>query len=128
MITDPMARFVAAPVPLEATSGNALYIGYSGTGVLNVTGGSISTVGGGYLGYNAGSSGPANVSSGTWTNSGTLSVGNSGTGVINITGGSVSSGTGYVGYGSGSSGTATVSSGSWVNSGNFYVGYTGSGY
>ena len=102
-------------------SGN-LYIGNSGTGTLNVTGGSVTNTTG-YLGFNAGSVGTATVSgSGKWANSGELYVGNSGTGTLTVDGGSVTNTTGYL-----RTGTATVSSGTWDNSGSLYVGHYGTG-
>ena len=105
-----------------------LYVGNSGTGTLNVNGGTVTTTVG-YLGYNARSNGTANVTSGTWNNSGSLYVGVYGTGTLNIDGGYVTDGEGYLGsnFGGGHEGTATVTSGTWNNSGSLYVGYTGTG-
>ena len=69
-----------------------LYVGGSGTGTLNVTGGSVTNVGNGYIGDAAGSVGTATVSSGTWANSGNLTVGRSGTGTLTMSGGLVAVG------------------------------------
>jgi autotransporter-associated beta strand protein/T5SS/PEP-CTERM-associated repeat protein len=112
---------------LQAVGGGAaLRIGNSGTGTLNLTGGSV-TNSLGYLGVFAGSVGTATVSSGTWANSGELVVGYYlGTGTLNVTGGRVTNGVGIVGNAS-SVGTATVSSGTWANSGDLFVGSAGTG-
>ena len=107
-------------------SGASMTVGEFGTGVLNLTGGSVSNSYG-YLGLYSGSSGTANVSSGTWTNSRYLYVGLQGTGVLNLTGGGVSNSNGYLGYNSGSSGTATVSGGTWTNNSALIVGLYGTG-
>ncbi len=103
-------------------------LGYDagGTGTLNVTGGRVSNTAG-TLGSQAGSVGTATVSSGTWANSGGLTVGSSGTGTLNVTGGYVSNTDGTLGSSAGSVGTATVSSGTWANSGGLTVGYVGTG-
>jgi fibronectin-binding autotransporter adhesin len=112
---------------LQAVSGTAnLRIGNSGTGTLNLTGGTVTNLVG-YLGFEAGSVGTATVSSGTWANSGFLAVGSDGAGTLNVTGGQVTSSAGYVGQWAGSVGTATVSSGTWANSGGLVVGYGGAG-
>jgi large repetitive protein len=67
------------------------YIGYYGTGVLNITnGGMVSNTSSGYLGYYAGSTGTATVdgSSSKWSTN-TLYVGNNGSGTLGITNGGV---------------------------------------
>ena len=111
-----------------------LYVGNSGTGILNIrNGGQVSNNYDGYLGYESGSRGTATVdgTGSKWTNYSFLYVGNSGTGTLNIqNGGQVSNTTGYLGYNSGSSGTVTVdgTNSKWTNSANLYVGgYNGSG-
>ena len=81
---------------------NAWTVGYDGTGVLNITGGNVNTGSLVSLGRNAGSSGTATVSSGTWTNSGALYVGLAVTGELNVAGGAVSNTDGYLGSGAGS--------------------------
>ena len=110
---------------INSTSGN-LWVGGSGTGTLNVTGGRVSNANG-KLGVNPGSIGTATVSSGTWANSGELGVGLSGTGTLNVSGGNVSSNNGLVGYAAGSNGTVTVSGGTWANSTDLWVGFFGTG-
>ncbi|MCX5653957.1 MAG: hypothetical protein NTY65_04820, partial [Planctomycetota bacterium] len=118
------------------SSSSVRYIGYSGTGTLNIqNGGQVfgtTSTAPAYLGYNSGSNGTATVDSigSNWTNSGSLSVGYRGTGTLNIqNGGEVSNTTGYLGYYSGSSGTATVDGigSKWTNSQTLYVGYRSTG-
>jgi len=70
------------------TNSGRLYVGNHGTGILNVTGGSV-TSGGSILGDYDGSVGTVTVTSGTWANSDNLAVGYHGTGTLNVTGGSV---------------------------------------
>ena len=113
----------------EGVSGTAstLYLGYKGTGSLSLTGGSLKTANGCYLGYNPGSSGTATITSGTW-NAGCFYVGNSGAGTLNINGGLVSSTNSSTSscIGVGATGTVTVTSGTW-NAGTVYVGNQGAG-
>jgi len=66
-----------------------LYVGSSGTGTLNLTGGSVISLNSGTLGISAGGLGTATVSSGTWTNYGNLAVGGGGAGTLTMTGGLV---------------------------------------
>lgn len=108
-----------------------LYVGYSGTGVLDVSGG-IVTNSSGYLGWAAGSVGTATVSSGTWNNRGPLYVGGAlggtgGTGSLHVTGGNVTSTTAYVGSNATASGSVTVSGGTWSTAANLNVGTSGPG-
>ena len=105
---------------------DSLYVGSSGTGVLNVSGGTV-TDSYGFLGTFAGSRGEANVSSGTWSTGTNLYVGSSGTGSLNVTGGTVTTTLGIVGFLAGSSGTATVSSGTFSSSQQLQVGSYGNG-
>jgi len=64
------------------------YIGKNESGALNITGGTVSSAGG-YIGYNAGSTGVVTVdgADSTWTNSGGLTVGHDGAGTLTITAG-----------------------------------------
>ena len=96
------------------------------SGTLNVTGGLVTNTDG-YVGYNAGGVGTANVTSGTWANNGNLYVGNSGTGALNVTGGSVTNWVGTLGANVGSVGVVEVSSGLWDNGWNLYIGSDGTG-
>ena len=108
-----------------------LYVGYAGTGVLDVSGGFV-TNSSGYLGWAAGSVGTATVSSGTWNNRGPFYVGGvvggtGGTGTLQVTGGNVTSTTAYIGSNATASGSVTVSGGTWSTSANLNVGTSGTG-
>ncbi len=98
-----------------------LYVGYYGTGTLNIeNGGAVSSAGHAYLGYDMGSTGTATITGigSTWTTSSDLVVGYDGSGTLNIdNGGAVYSNGGVFGVG-GTSGTATVSGAdsTWANS------------
>lgn len=104
---------------LEVTTGGSLtagriFVGNSGTGTLNVSGGSVWSSTEIYIGRYPGSFGAVTVSSGTLDLyfsdfPGTLYVGYEGTGTLNVTGGLVRDFFGYV------SGTASVSGGRWEN-------------
>ena len=97
---------------------SSVYVGYNGTGGLNVTnGGYVSSSGTAYLGYNSAKTGTVTVdgingsTSSTWSAATGLYVGYNGTGVLHITnGGSVNynSINPYLGYNSSGSGTVTV--------------------
>ena len=111
-----------------------LYVGNSGNGTLNVTGGGAVSNANGYIGYSSGSTGVVTVdgaSSTAWANSGGLWVGGSGRGTLNITGGGVVSSTysASIGYNAGSTGVVTVdgTGSTWNNSANVNVGYDGRG-
>ncbi|MEI7861788.1 MAG: autotransporter-associated beta strand repeat-containing protein [Planctomycetota bacterium] len=113
------------------TSG-PIFVGLSGTGTLNVAGGSVinnadaaTSFTDAFIGRFG--VGEVTVSSGEWRNSGSLSVQN---GTLSVTGGNVSNTDGFVGAGShyefgGGVGMATVSSGTWANSGWLNVGDMG---
>ncbi|MDR1889940.1 MAG: hypothetical protein LBQ81_11280, partial [Zoogloeaceae bacterium] len=115
------------------TNTNALVIGYSGRGRLNILNGGQVSNDDGLIGY----SDQANIVTvdgvgSIWTNSGTLSVGynNDSTGTVNITtGGQVLSNEGHIGRSSGSVGSVTVDgAGSiWTNSIDLSVGTAGTG-
>jgi len=107
--------------------GDSLYVATTGTATLEVIAGGYATNTNGFLGFDAGGDGTANVLGGTWDNSGDLYVGNSGTGTLNVTGGSVTNSDGYIANSSNSVGTVTVSSGTWANSGMLVVGFGGTG-
>ena len=127
------------------TNGSDLYVGYSGSGTLNVSGGATvtGTTTANEVGYNSGSTGKVTVT-GTgskWTSSGPFLVGDYGSGMMNITGGGTvnsnnNGGFSYIGYNHGSAGVVTVdgSGSTWTNSGSLIfgsgsllVGYDGSG-
>jgi|GEM_PF-2935685 len=109
--------------------GDNLRVGHRGNGTLNIRAGGQVSNDYGYLGYDAGAAGTAEVGSGsTWTNRNALSIGRSGAGTLIVeAGGRVSNTTAYLGQGSGSSGTATIrgAGSTWTNSGNLYVGQSG---
>jgi len=119
---------VSAPVGVSGTDLN-LFVGNSGTGTLNITGGTVTTNQYIYLGNNAGSNGTLNVSSGTFTSGSysTIAVGQSGTGTLNITGGTMFTGGAYIGSNAGSNGTVTISGGTWTIPGSMQVGNSGTG-
>ena len=112
----------SANLPSGSGAAGTLYIGDSGTGLLNVDGGNLTCSNGvSTIGNGDGSIGTANIGSGTWVNSGDLWVGsNSGTGTLNISGGAVTNQTCYIG--SLGMGTVTVSGGTWANNGELVVG------
>jgi T5SS/PEP-CTERM-associated repeat protein len=108
-----------------------LYVGHSGTGVLDVAGGFVTNASG-ILGGLAGGVGTATVSSGTWQNRGPLYVGgtvggNGGTGTLTMTGGRVTSTLSSIGVNTTSVGTVTVTGGTWSNTANLNVGTSGTG-
>ena len=106
---------------------NFLYAGNSGAGTLFVNGGYVSGTNV-TLGYIAGSSGTATVSSGTLAVFSQLDVGYNGRGNLLVNGGLVTGSNTYIGHNATtSSGTVTVSSGTWVNSGSLVVGNSGTG-
>ncbi|NBW96458.1 MAG: hypothetical protein EBR28_06935 [Planctomycetia bacterium] len=112
-------------------AGRILYLGYSGTGVLDVSGGLVTNANG-YLGFASGAVGTATVSGGSWTNRGTLYVGGAvggsgGTGTLTIAGGNVSSVTAYVGSNATAAGSVIVKGGTWTTSANVNVGTSGTG-
>ena len=92
----------------STSSYQSLYVGYNGTGVLNIQNGSNVSSGGGFIGFGPDSSGTATVDNSTWTtNNNDIRVGQDGTGRLNIQGGGiVNTGTGdtYVAYNSGADG------------------------
>jgi T5SS/PEP-CTERM-associated repeat protein len=120
--------------PNDPTTWNAStygYIGKTGSGTMDITGGgavSNSTV---RIGYGSGSTGAVTVdgTGSTW-NSSRLFVSDWGYGTLNITdGGAVNSSSGHIGNSSGSTGAVTVdgTGSTWTNSSDPYVGRYGSG-
>ncbi|MDP0496746.1 MAG: hypothetical protein Q7Q73_11130 [Verrucomicrobiota bacterium JB024] len=116
------------------TNSSDLSIGYSGNGVLTVSGGGNVSNQKGYIGYNSGGVGEVMVTGedSDWTNSSNLYIGYSGDGTLMITDSAeVSSSSSYIGYGSGSYGEVSVSGtgSSWSHeySGRLYIGYYGDG-
>ncbi len=119
------------------TSSTSGYIGFLGSGVLNITSDSDVLDQNGFIGgYTSGAAGEVTVdgTGSTWTNSTDLTVGFEGSGVLNITnGGAVSVnymyGYSYIGRSSGATGEVTVdgAGSTWTNSGLLYVGLYGGG-
>ena len=103
-----------------------LYIGISGTGTVNLNGGIISGSTANF-GFNAGSVGIANVSSGTWSSTSANFIGIYGAGFLNLSGGVMTDAFGCLGYYAGGSGTATITGGVWNNSASLVVGNYGAG-
>ena len=103
-----------------------------GTGILNISNGTVTDQSIGYVGAFAGASGVINVlnSASAFVNVGTLYFGDYGSAQMSISnGGNVSTGTTIMGVQTGSSATVNVSgAGSqWNNSGTLYVGDEGPG-
>ena len=107
--------------------GSTRYVGYSGTGTFNQTGGTHTVNSSLYLGYNSGSAGTYTLSDGCLSVGAYAYVGFSGTGTFTQTGGThtVNSSL-YLGHNSGSAGTYTLSYGS-LTAASAYVGSSGSG-
>lgn len=110
-----------------------LYVGYAGTGTLNIEQGGLLTNGWtGYVAGLSGSQGTATVTgaNSSWQNAGQFYVGMNGVGVLDIeAGGSVTNTNGGIGYGSTGNGTVNVSGAdsSWVSSGDMFVAGYGHG-
>ncbi|MPS49370.1 autotransporter domain-containing protein [Methylobacillus sp.] len=96
------------------TNTYSLYVGYYGTGTLNIEAGGAVSSGNGYIGYSSGSTGNVTVTGpgSTWTNTSSLQVGyaGTGTGTLNIeAGGRVSAAVTRLAYDASSSATLTLS-------------------
>ncbi len=117
---------------IAISPGGNTTVGYSGTGRLDIDGGSTLTNLYGYFGYDAGSSGTATVTGANskWTNSSGLSIGRYGSGILSIESeGQVSSAIIYFGEKSGSTGTVIVTGADsrLTSISSLYVGFNGSG-
>ena len=121
-----MTTTVSSGLLQMRSGGGNLVVGNSGTGTMNIVGGSVTNYVG-TLGASVGSVGAATVSSGTWANGWNLYVGDSGAGTLNVTGGSVTDATSYLGTNASSVGTVTVTGGTWATAATLYVGYAGNG-
>lgn len=94
------------------------------TGTANMTAGSWTTNGNFFVGYLG--SGTLELTGGNLTvNIYQFHVGNEGDGTLQMTGGNLSTTNSYLGTESGSSGNATLTSGTWINSGGLTVGTDG---
>jgi T5SS/PEP-CTERM-associated repeat protein len=117
----------------QLISNESEYIGYSGTGHFNQSGGTNTIRGAGndlYLGYNTGSLGNYTLTGGTLSVDNNLIVGNSGTGTLNVaTGGSLSSDSASIGRWIGSEGNVLVSGAgsTWTNNNDLFVADQGLG-
>lgn len=112
-------------------AGRVLFVGHSGSATLDVNGGFVTNANS-YVGFNAGSEGAVNVSSGTWQNRGGLYLGGGvngtgGVGSLTLTGGNITSVGGYVGWSTTGVGNATVTGGTWSLSSSLNVGTSGTG-
>jgi fibronectin-binding autotransporter adhesin len=121
----------------RVSTSSGMWIGYSGTGQLTMSGGRVfdsppvyGQYNPSYLGYNAGSVGTAIISGGEWLVTGSLYVGFGGTGKLTISSGSVNAYYSnvpslvhnvYVGHSG--TGTAEISGGT-LNTETSYLGYS----
>ena len=79
-------------VPSKWLNNNGFYVGYSGTGTLDITdGGQLQTSSGGYIGYNAGSTGTVTVrgTGSAWNSSTTVDIGYIGNGQLTVESGAI---------------------------------------
>src|SRR5262245_59967488 len=118
------------------TNSNDLFVGNSGTGILNVSNGGSVSNGTGQMGYSFGADGTATIdgSGSTWTTNGFFYVGGEqgGSGVLNIANGGHVNSNGsfaYIGYGANSQSNATIDGANslWNNFRGLYVGFNGQG-
>jgi hypothetical protein len=100
------------------------YVGYSGTGTFNHSGGT--NTGDLYLGYNAGASGTYNLSA-TGQRSGALYIGDMGTGAFNHTGGTNTTGDLILGNRLGGRGEYSFTGNGQLTAEREYVGYAATG-
>lgn len=110
---------------------NTIYVGSSGTGALNISGGLVTT-GQTFVGESAGGHGSVTVSGGTWNNTSAIRVGSDTVGTLTLSGGRITNGeyvfsSAIVGEFSGGKGTVNVTGGTWENSSRIIVGYSGTG-
>ena len=114
----------------ETYWGGELYVGYEGTGVMNIfDDGYVYNDANGYIAFAPGSSGTVNVNDELWEIHGDLYVGYEGTGVMNIfnVGYVYNDANGYIAFAPGSSGTVDVDDADWDIYGDLHVGYEGTG-
>jgi len=122
-----------AQVSTGTGSVSTVYVGYSNTGNLEISGGGeVVSNNFGFIGTITGSTGSVTVDGmgSSWSNFNYLSVGDQGNGSLGITnGGVVSSTGGYIGYLSGGSGSVTVdgSGSTLTNSDELIIGRAGTG-
>ena len=114
------------------TNGSYLYVGSSGRGTLNVTGGGAVSSTDGYIGYSFGSTGVVTVdgNGSTWSAGQDLLVGDGRNGTLNVTGGgAVSTAYATIGLSASSRGVVTVDGdgSKWTNGGGLNLGDGGNG-
>ncbi len=125
----------ADPASWTINGGTVAYVGKTGHGTVNITGGDAIASWNSYIGYEPGSTGEVTVSgtNSIWeTGLDDSFIGYEGSGKLNIIDGGkviITNTFGYIGYKPGSTGEVTVSgAGSeWVNNSNLVVGLEGSG-
>lgn len=126
-----VVQLSAGSLTLSGTNpdGN-LQVGYLGTGLLDITGGSLSASGGN-IGWGATGSGTVAMSSGSLSVTGEFNIGRSGTGALFLTGGLLSTDQVILGKGNFlgviGSGTAVVTGGTWNNALSLSIGQFGNG-
>jgi T5SS/PEP-CTERM-associated repeat protein len=119
-------------------NGDAVIVGYQGTGTLTVeTLGQLTTLGAslpgrlsGVIGSQEGSTGTVTVDGGMWNQFGNLQIGASGTGTLTVqSGGQVTNEDAVIGVADGAAGTVTVTGprAEWANAGDLTVGSAGKG-
>ncbi|WP_342750567.1 autotransporter-associated beta strand repeat-containing protein [Termitidicoccus mucosus] len=109
---------------------NQFFIGNSGTGLLTISGGTVSGTGNYYssLGELADGTGIVDMRGGLLEFASVFLVGFRGAGELTLSGGTLSvGGASYLGNSAGSSGTAAVSGGLWSSGGDFLVGVSSTG-
>ncbi|MDX8493023.1 autotransporter outer membrane beta-barrel domain-containing protein [Mesorhizobium sp. VK22B] len=109
-----------------------LYVGYAGTGTLNILNGGKVTNNLGIISSSPGSTGVVTVDGvgSSWSNFSNLTIGYSGTGALTVqNGGTVNNTVGQIGFAPDSTGTVTVdgAGSTWINSGDLHVGEYGAG-
>lgn len=108
---------------LEST----IYVGYAGTGTVNVTDAGRVDEGKTYVGYVAGSDGNLSLSGvgSTWVCHRGLSLGYQGSGTVTVTNGALFSGSGWIGEQLGSNGRVDVKGAGSTWNGNGNLGFSG---
>jgi hypothetical protein len=110
------------------TAKGPITIGNSGTGAVNISGGSLTTDQNVAFGQAAGAQGVLNLASGQWGAKGIVWVGYYGTGAINITGGSLTTERAIIlGQDPGAQGVVNLAGGQWTANGIVGVGNFGTG-
>ncbi len=109
------------------TTANRLFVGYSGSGSLELTDVGRVTSDTTFIGTTPEANGALNVAGGNLTNTNNLIVGHEGTGRFTLSNGTVSNVTGFIGAESDSSGSATATGGTWINTDALFVGDAGTG-